>query len=220
MSEPALLNSNDPTEPHDDGYEYLTGLPDEEGTVKYSFCCRRVHVVIMTKIISIITIPFYLAVTLFIWHFGNELAFLFTAIIIGSVIVFSIHGAFKGSKMCLIPYIFLQTLFVIYDIVLVGICIYGSINHKSFLARLVEAEILRFGFFDNFHSQIGLLVLSLILTLLLLPLVWTIHVVYLDFLFIAEVDEMLDYIREVNENCSKDDTSPTTAQAASKINNF
>lgn len=58
-----------------------------------------------------------------------------------------------------------------------------------------------------------LLVTSIVLLCSVVPILWIAYVVYLDILFIAELDRGLEFMRELNENASNDDVTP-------KLNNF
>ncbi|ETN82663.1 hypothetical protein NECAME_01948 [Necator americanus] len=88
--------------------EYLTLLSQNYENGSYAFCGGRIHVALLTKIISIGVIPFYALILMFMIHFGNATAIMFAIIILGSVAVTTIYGAFRGSKLCLVPFIFLQ----------------------------------------------------------------------------------------------------------------
>ncbi|EYC42814.1 hypothetical protein Y032_0516g2794 [Ancylostoma ceylanicum] len=101
--------------------EYLTLLSQNYENGSYAFCGGRIHVALLTKIISIGVIPFYALILTFMVHFGNATAIMFAIIILGSVAVTTIYGAFRGSKLCLVPFIFLQVVFFIYDLVLLGL---------------------------------------------------------------------------------------------------
>uniref|UniRef100_A0A183GNM9 MATE family efflux transporter n=1 Tax=Heligmosomoides polygyrus TaxID=6339 RepID=A0A183GNM9_HELPZ len=63
---------------------------------------------LLTKIISIGMIPFYALILTFMVHFGNATAIMFAIIILGSVATTTVYGAFRGSKLCLVPFVFLQ----------------------------------------------------------------------------------------------------------------
>ncbi|KAK6015018.1 hypothetical protein OSTOST_19565 [Ostertagia ostertagi] len=45
-------------------------------------------------------------------YFGNATAIMFATIILGSVAITTIYGAFRGSKLCLVPFVFLQVVFL------------------------------------------------------------------------------------------------------------
>ncbi|EPB77390.1 hypothetical protein ANCCEY_03543 [Ancylostoma ceylanicum] len=121
--------------------EYLTLLSQNYENGSYAFCGGRIHVALLTKIISIGVIPFYALILTFMVHFGNATAIMFAIIIL------------------------------------------------------------------------VLLVTSIVLLCALVPILWIAYVVYLDILFIAELDRGLEFMRELNENASNDDVTP-------KLNNF
>ncbi|WKY15474.1 hypothetical protein Q1695_000730 [Nippostrongylus brasiliensis] len=179
--------------------EYLTLLSQHYENGSYAFCGGRVHVALLTKIISIGMIPFYALILTFMIHFGNATAIMFAIIILGSVATTTVYGAFRGSKLCLVPFVFLQVVFFIYDLVLLGL-------FSIALLRTERSESL-----NEFVSV--LLVASIFLLFSLPPIIWIAYVVYLDILFIAELDRGLEFLRELNENASGDDMTP-------KINNF
>ncbi|CAL2049047.1 unnamed protein product [Caenorhabditis brenneri] len=166
----------------------------ELGYDPFSYCGRRVHVLLLTKLISVLTIPFYIAIVIFISFFGNATSVMFSVIILGSVVISTCYGAFRGAKMCLIPFVILQLVFLIYDLILIAILLMAVVFPRMFLSALLRLplEDVPFG-----TDQV-LLGCSLLLALLLAPLVWTTHVVYIDFLFISQVDETLHMLKEVN----------------------
>ncbi|CCD61921.2 uncharacterized protein CELE_B0416.3 [Caenorhabditis elegans] len=170
----------------------------------FSYCGRRVHVLLLTKLISVLTIPFYVAIIIFISFFGNATSVMFSVIILGSVLISTCYGAFRGAKMCLIPFVIIQLVFLIYDLILITILLLAVVFPKMFLSALLRLplEDIPFG-----TDQV-LLGCSLLLALLLAPLVWTTHVVYIDFLFISQVDETLHMLKEANQKVSQDDVSP------------
>uniref|UniRef100_A0A1I7TZR1 Transmembrane protein 159 n=1 Tax=Caenorhabditis tropicalis TaxID=1561998 RepID=A0A1I7TZR1_9PELO len=176
----------------------------ELGYDPFSYCGRRVHVLLLTKLISVLTIPFYIAIVIFISFFGNATSVMFSIIILGSVVISTCYGAFRGAKMCLIPFVILQLVFLIYDLILIAILLLAVVFPKMFLSALLRLplEDIPIG-----TDQV-LLGCSLLLALLLAPLVWTTHVVYIDFLFISQVDETLHMLKEANQKVSQDDVSP------------
>ncbi|KAL6725094.1 hypothetical protein Aduo_019911 [Ancylostoma duodenale] len=163
---------------------------------------------LLTKIISIGVIPFYALILTFMVHFGNATAIMFAIIILGSVAVTTIYGAFRGSKLCLVPFIFLQVVFFIYDLVLLGLFSIALLRSEKSASLVYTIYVT-----DSVSPQIVLLVTSIVLLCALVPILWIAYVVYLDILFIAELDRGLEFMRELNENASNDDATP-------KLNNF
>ncbi|EYC42816.1 hypothetical protein Y032_0516g2794 [Ancylostoma ceylanicum] len=188
--------------------EYLTLLSQNYENGSYAFCGGRIHVALLTKIISIGVIPFYALILTFMVHFGNATAIMFAIIILGSVAVTTIYGAFRGSKLCLVPFIFLQVVFFIYDLVLLGLFSIALLRSEKSASLVYTIYVT-----DSVSPQIVLLVTSIVLLCALVPILWIAYVVYLDILFIAELDRGLEFMRELNENASNDDVTP-------KLNNF
>lgn len=162
---------------------------------------------LLTKIISIGMIPFYALILTFMVHFGNATAIMFAIIILGSVATTTVYGAFRGSKLCLVPFVFLQVVFFIYDLVLLGLFSIALLRTERSESLVYTVHV------DSVSPQIVLLVASVLLLFALPPIIWIAYVVYLDILFIAELDRGLEFLRELNENASGDDTAP-------KANNF
>lgn len=187
--------------------EYLTLLSQHYENGSYAFCGGRVHVALLTKIISIGMIPFYALILTFMVHFGNATAIMFAIIILGSVATTTVYGAFRGSKLCLVPFVFLQVVFFIYDLVLLGLFSIALLRTERSESLVYTVHV------DSVSPQIVLLVASVLLLFALPPIIWIAYVVYLDILFIAELDRGLEFLRELNENASGDDTAP-------KANNF
>lgn len=137
--------------------------------------------------------------------------------ITGSVAAFSIYGAFKGSKMCLVPFIFMQVgvssspdrrafqvVLIVYSIVLAVICLAGAFS-KQQEVDFLSGE----GLFPTEESKGGedlppcpvhsvllpaLLILSFLLLVSVAPLFLSTHIVYRNFLFISELDDALELI--------------------------
>ncbi|CAI5455199.1 unnamed protein product [Caenorhabditis angaria] len=185
-------NKHVETEVHELGYD------------PFSYCGRRIHVLLLTKLVTIFTIPFYLSIILFISIFGNGVSIMFACIILGSVIFSAIYGAFHGAKMCLVPFVILQLVFLIYDVILICLLLITAVFPSLYISNLIAQE-LNMPPFPLIQVLFGW---CLLLTLLLAPLVWTTHVVYIDFLFITHVDEMLHLLKEANQKVSQDDASP------------
>ncbi|VDL70145.1 unnamed protein product [Nippostrongylus brasiliensis] len=110
--------------------------------------------------------------------------------------------AFCGGR------VHVAVVFFIYDLVLLGL-------FSIALLRTERSESLVYTVYvaESISPQIVLLVASIFLLFSLPPIIWIAYVVYLDILFIAELDRGLEFLRELNENASGDDMTP-------KINNF
>ncbi|VDK47387.1 unnamed protein product [Cylicostephanus goldi] len=159
----------------------------------YAFCGGRIHVALLTKIISVGVLPMYALILLFMVYFGNATAIMFALIILGSVAITTVYGAFKGSKMCLVPFVFLQVVFFIYDLVLLGLFTMALLQSDFALQSyaVLKTDIL--------------LIASVVLLSSLPPTAWIAYIAYLDILFIAELDRGLELVRELNGNATNED---------------
>ncbi|PAV74520.1 hypothetical protein WR25_21029 [Diploscapter pachys] len=165
---------------------------------QFSYCGGRIHAVLLTKIISLLILPLYLLLLIFISYFGNATSIMFALLILGSVGGTTVYGAFQGSKMCLIPFLFLQTLLFAYDVFLIGLLLYAALRPDSFLSQMLIPTLSVL----PLSSTVCLLFFALLLALLLPPLLWTTHVVYVDFLFISELDEYMEIWKEKEADLS------------------
>ncbi|CAJ0610511.1 unnamed protein product [Cylicocyclus nassatus] len=179
--------------------EYFNVLHNYRNDV-YAVCGGRIHVALLTKIISVGVLPMYVLILLFMVYFGNATAIMFALIILGSVAITTVYGAFKGCKMCLVPFIFLQVVFFIYDLVLLGLFTIALLQSDSFALQSYAV----YGS-DSISPNTILLITSLVLLSALPPAAWIAYIAYLDILFIAEVDRGLELIRELNGNATNED---------------
>ncbi|VDP44170.1 unnamed protein product [Heligmosomoides polygyrus] len=101
----------------------------------------------------------------------------------------------------------MMVVFFIYDLVLLGLFSIALLRTERSESLVYTVHV------DSVSPQIVLLVASVLLLFALPPIIWIAYVVYLDILFIAELDRGLEFLRELNENASGDDTAP-------KANNF
>ncbi|XGW35454.1 hypothetical protein V3C99_019016 [Haemonchus contortus] len=186
--------------------EHLTLLSQNYENGSYAFCRGKIHVAFLTKIISIGVIPFYGLILTFMIYFGNATAIMFATIILGSVAITTVYGAFRGSKLCLVPFVFLQVVFFIYDLVLLGLLAIALLRTERNESLVYTVHVS-----DSVSSHIVLLVASIFLLCALPPIVWAAYVVYLDILFIAELDRGLEFMRELHENNSGEDAAPKLA---------
>ncbi|WKY15644.1 hypothetical protein Q1695_000825 [Nippostrongylus brasiliensis] len=100
-------------------------------------------------------------------HFGNATAIMFAIIILGSVATTTVYGAFRGSKLCLVPFVFLQVVFFICELALLG-------SFSIALLRTERSESLVYTVYvaESISPQIVQLVASIILLFSLPPIIW------------------------------------------------
>ncbi|CAB3400243.1 unnamed protein product [Caenorhabditis bovis] len=129
---------------------------------------------------------------------------MFAVIILGWVSFFLIYGAFKGSKMCLIPFVILQLVFLVYDLILIILFIIAIFIPHIFISTIIRMPL------DELYiaTDYSLMTCCFMMVLLVGPLLWSTHVVYIDFLFISQLDETLNLMKEVHQKVSQDEISP------------
>ncbi|CAJ0934976.1 unnamed protein product, partial [Mesorhabditis belari] len=170
----------------------------------FFYFCGKCHVATLTKIISLIYLAVYGFLITLLLFVGHATSVMFAALFFGSVAYSTIYGAFKGSKLCLIPFLFLQGILIFYALLLLVMCVYAVFYHESYLFTLLNEQHIPF----NIHPVNVFIAFISFLLVLIGPLVISAHIVYLDYVFISELDEVLDMVKELNEVMSKDDPSP------------
>ncbi|CAD6185317.1 unnamed protein product [Caenorhabditis auriculariae] len=183
---------------HEDG-KACTSIRDAVANDPYSYCGRRLHVALLTKMISIAVLPYYLFIVIFISFCGNA-----TCVMI-CINIYRLWRLQRSKKMCLIPFLILQVVFFAYDLVLVALFLFAVIHPNCFLSSLIHSPLVDV----PVNADHALLCGCLLLVLLLAPLIWTTHVVYIDFLFISQIDEALHLLKEANQKISQDEMSPS-----------
>ncbi|CAJ0583065.1 unnamed protein product, partial [Mesorhabditis spiculigera] len=170
----------------------------------FYYFCGKCHVATVTKVISLLYLLVYGGLIALLLCVGNATSVMFAAMFFASVAYSTIYGAFKGSKLCLIPFLFLQAILIFYVFLLLVMCSYAAFNHESYLYLQLKPQAIPFGL----QPVTVFICLSVLFVILLVPLGISAHIVYLDYVFISELDEVLDMVKELNENMSKDDPSP------------
>ncbi|KAK5986867.1 hypothetical protein GCK32_021761, partial [Trichostrongylus colubriformis] len=92
--------------------------------------------------------------------------------------------------------------FFIYDLVLLGLFSIALLRTEQHISLVYTVHVA-----DSISVHIVLLVASILLLCALPPIVWIAYVVYLDILFIAGLDRGLEFMRELNENVSGEETA-------------
>ncbi|KAF8384165.1 hypothetical protein PRIPAC_73307 [Pristionchus pacificus] len=185
---------------------------------KYYYCCGRGHVTVLTRWIGVIMIPIYMLITLFMFlsgclfnvcsaphsyhiqrreeyredtrHVGTATIVLFTILLLASISASTIYGSLTGSKLCLIPFLFLQVILMLYSAVLFSIFTAALAGAAPFLMPVIET-----GGWLSQPTAVLLLACSSVIIFCFLAV--TSHIVFLDYLFIQELDETLQVLEQI-----------------------
>ncbi|GMT34511.1 hypothetical protein PFISCL1PPCAC_25808 [Pristionchus fissidentatus] len=193
----ALLPHNDAPPIHNRYYPFRGGRllainPYFESS-RYYYCCGTGHVTVLTRWIGLVMIPVYIMITLFMCLVGTATVVLFTILLLSSISASTIYGSLTGSKLCLIPFLFLQVIFMLYSLVLFSIFTAALAGAAPFLMPVIET--------GGIVSQpTAVLILACFSVLVFVFLAVATHIVFLDYLFIQELDETLQVLEQVQAN--------------------
>ncbi|GMR33019.1 hypothetical protein PMAYCL1PPCAC_03214, partial [Pristionchus mayeri] len=157
---------------------------------RYYYCCGSGHVTVLTRWIGVIMIPIYMLITIFMCLVGTATIVLFTILLLSSISVSTIYGSLTGSKLCLIPFLFLQVILMLYSAVLFSIFTAALAGAAPFLMPAIET-----GGWLSQPTAVLLLACSSVIVFVFLAV--TTHIVFLDYLFIQELDETLQVLEQV-----------------------
>ncbi|GMT03497.1 hypothetical protein PENTCL1PPCAC_25671, partial [Pristionchus entomophagus] len=157
---------------------------------RYYYCCGSGHVTVLTRWIGVIMIPIYLLITLFMCMVGTATIVLFTILLLSSISASTIYGSLTGSKLCLIPFLFLQVILMLYSAVLFSIFTAALAGAAPFLMPVIETGGL-------LSQPTAVLLLACSSVVIFCFLAVTTHIAFLDYLFIQELDETLQVLEQV-----------------------